>query len=165
MSAILENKFRFAYRIRVENVSDQNVQLLGRYWRIRELTADGEEDDSKEDVVVNSPATGAGESKVDPRRVITFISLCTEKINFPLLLPFSVGNLPVLRPGQVFEYMSGTDLASTKGNMLGHFYMARVPQDTNSAKAGDHVEALNAGDKFEVEVAPFPLDATSTRAP
>lgn len=60
MAAILENKFRFAYRIRVENVSDQCVQLLGRYWRIQELTPEGEEDDSKETVVVDSPATGAG---------------------------------------------------------------------------------------------------------
>jgi uncharacterized protein affecting Mg2+/Co2+ transport len=65
MVAILDNKFRFAYRIRVENVSDQTVQLLGRYWCIKELTDDDKEDDSKETVVVDSPATGAGRSVVD----------------------------------------------------------------------------------------------------
>lgn len=64
MAAILEKKFRFAYRIRVENVSDQAVQLLGRYWCIEELTEDGKEDDSKEKVKVDSPATGAGKSVV-----------------------------------------------------------------------------------------------------
>ena len=63
MAAILESKFRFAYRIRVENVSDESVQLLGRYWCIQELTVDGSVDDSKEGVVVDSPATGAGTSR------------------------------------------------------------------------------------------------------
>lgn len=74
-----------------------------------------------------------------------------------------MGHLPVLRPGQVFEYMSGTDLVSTKGRMMGHFYMAKVPSNTNSARAGDHVKALNDGDRFEVEVAPFALEATNNR--
>jgi uncharacterized protein affecting Mg2+/Co2+ transport len=65
-----------------------------------------------------------------------------------------------LRPGQVFEYMSGTDLVSTNGVMTGHFYMARVLSETHSAKAGDHVKALKeGGEKFVVEVAPFPLEA------
>jgi uncharacterized protein affecting Mg2+/Co2+ transport len=126
---MFERKFRFAYRIRVENVSDQSIQLLGRYWCVKELTADGREDDTKERIVVDAPATGA------------------------------VGHLPVLHPGQVFEYMSGTDLLGTKGIMKGHFYMARVPHDRHSAKAGDHAEALNADDKFEAEVASFPLEA------
>lgn len=128
--SIFEQKYRFAYRIRVENVSKESVQLLGRYWCIEELAENGQEDDTKEKVVVDSPATGA------------------------------VGHLPVLRPGQVFEYMSGTDLVSTRGVMHGHFYMARVPHDRISAKAGDHVEALSATDKFELEVSPFPLNAT-----
>ena len=130
-TSLFERKFRFAYRIRVENVSNQNVQLLGRYWCIEELTAGGKEDDTKERVVVDSPATGA------------------------------VGHLPVLRPGQVFEYMSGTDLLGTRGIMKGHFYMAQVPNDRYSAKAGDHVAALSADDKFEVEVASFPLEANT----
>jgi uncharacterized protein affecting Mg2+/Co2+ transport len=55
--------------------------------------------------------------------------------------------------------MSGTDLVSPKGVMAGHFYMARVPTATNSAKAGDHVKALEEGEKFEAVVAPFPLEA------
>lgn len=69
-----------------------------------------------------------------------------------------MGQLPVLRPGQVFEYMSGTDLATTKGIMRGRFYMAKVPHDTHSGKAGDHVEGLKSTEKFEVEVAPFRLE-------
>lgn len=77
------------------------------------------------------------------------------------LLNSVVGQLPVLRPGQVFEYMSGTDLVNARGVMHGHFYMARVQQDTRSAKSGDHVEALTVDEKFEAEVAPFPLDASS----
>jgi uncharacterized protein affecting Mg2+/Co2+ transport len=57
---MLETKYRFAYRIRVENVSDQHVQLLGRYWHIQDATDDGEPDDSREPVILNAPVTGAG---------------------------------------------------------------------------------------------------------
>jgi hypothetical protein len=35
--------------------------------------------------------------------------------------------------------------------------MAKVPEDTISAKSGDVVEALKLDDKLEVTVAPFPL--------
>jgi len=126
-TSLLGTKFRFAYRIRIENVSSETVQLLGRSWCIEELTPDGKIDETKEKILVDSPATGA------------------------------VGQLPVLRPGQVFEYMSGTDLLGEHGTMKGHFYMVRVPDDRNPGKAGDHVEGLSAGNKFEVEVATFPL--------
>jgi uncharacterized protein affecting Mg2+/Co2+ transport len=47
----------FAYRVRVENMSDQHVQLLGRYWHIQETNEDGEE---REPVIVDAPVTGAG---------------------------------------------------------------------------------------------------------
>ncbi len=61
--------------------------------------------------------------------------------------------------------MSGTDLASTKGMMKGHFYMANVPHGSHSGKAGDHVDGLNATEKFEVEVAPFPLEVGYVKTP
>lgn len=74
------------------------------------------------------------------------------------MVSYPVGHLPVLRPGQCFEYMSGTDLATTHGQMSGKFYMAYVPPGTPSAKTGDHVEALTSDDnKFQVKVGPFPL--------
>jgi uncharacterized protein affecting Mg2+/Co2+ transport len=57
----LDHKFRFAYRVRVENLSDQHVQLLGRYWHIQETKEDGEEPDmERSPVVVDAPVTGAG---------------------------------------------------------------------------------------------------------
>jgi uncharacterized protein affecting Mg2+/Co2+ transport len=72
--------------------------------------------------------------------------------------PYIVGHLPVLRPGQCFEYMSGTDLVTTRGMMSGKFYMARVPPGTPSAKTGDHVQALQRdNNKFQVNIATFPL--------
>lgn len=147
-------KYRFAYRIRVENISDdQTIQLLGRYWYISEepvmkLGMEAFDDDDDDDgtpppIIVDSPKTGA------------------------------VGQLPVLQPGQVFEYMSGTDLVSPKGTMTGHLYMARVPSTAQSAKSGDNVNSLlkEAEQKlenideisetrfFEASVAPFPLEA------
>lgn len=73
---------------------------------------------------------------------------------------FVVGHLPVLRPGEVFEYMSGTELTTSNGIMSGHFYMVNVPSDAISAKSGDDIEALNIPDKLHVAVAPFPLIAS-----
>ena len=56
--------------------------------------------------------------------------------------------------------MSGADLATTRGEMHGHFYMARVPDDAQSAKSGDDVQSIiNESDKFEAIVAPFMLVA------
>jgi len=130
-STPLEPKHRFAYRIRVENVSrDTTVQLLGRYWHIAEEeennnNADDDDDDdgsptSLEPIEVDAPYTGA------------------------------VGQLPVLQPGQVFEYVSGTDLATPVGTMKGHFYMATVPSKTRSAQSGDDVVAVSyQGSKSE----------------
>ena len=69
----------------------------------------------------------------------------------------AVGQLPVLQPGQVFEYMSGADLATTRGEMRGHFYMAKVSDDAKSANSGDDVQSISDEDKFEAIVAPFPL--------
>ena len=92
------------------------------------------EDDTEEDYtevqVVNEPRTGA------------------------------VGHLPVLGPGEVFEYMSGADISTPTGAMEGTFHMARVNmQTTDSAHIGDDVEALTwkSDDErlFDVRVARF----------
>ena len=124
-SPLMMPKYRFAYRIRVENVSEtETVQLLGRYWHISETPDDDDDDndyndgdddehnDRNDPVQVDAPYTGA------------------------------VGQLPVLQPGRVFEYVSGTDLATPKGEMKGHLYMATVPPQTRSAKAGDDVATV-----------------------
>jgi uncharacterized protein affecting Mg2+/Co2+ transport len=77
-------KYRFAYRIRVENNSSDIVQLLGRSWHIQETVggvAVGEP------IRVHAPTTGA------------------------------VGKLPVLHPGQAFEYSSGCELVTPTGEM------------------------------------------------
>lgn len=116
----LTPKYRFAYRIRVENISSSTtVQLLGRYWHITEEHDNSDSDESSnEPIEVDAPYTGA------------------------------VGQLPVLQPGQVFEYVSGTDLTTPRGSMMGHMYMATVPPQTRSAKSGDTVTAVtNHGSK------------------
>ena len=135
-----DTKYRFSYRIRIENTSDEHIQLLGRFWNIQEYDDTNDNDEregnkttgvaSKDPIIVNAPFTGA------------------------------VGHLPVLRPGQCFEYMSGTDLATKKGVMKGHFYVAAVPPDTPSLKSGDNVdELLENFETFEATVEPFLLEA------
>ena len=170
-----KQSYKFAYRIRVENIADlvdakkqppnddsgespverRAVQLLGRTWRISEckqkneqpssvlqrLLEDGaltkennQEDEAEEEhievQVVNEPRTGA------------------------------VGHLPVLGPGEVFEYMSGAELSTPTGQMEGCFHMANVDmQTTDSAHVGNPVEALSwALDderRFEAKVSKF----------
>jgi hypothetical protein len=57
--------------------------------------------------------------------------------------------------------MSGCDLSTPTGSMVGCFHMASVEQTTESAHVGDPVEALlwksNDQRKFEVTVGPFGL--------
>ena len=71
----------------------------------------------------------------------------------------AVGQLPVLRPNQVFEYTSGADLRTPRGKMQGHFYMALVPEDAVCLNSGDDVDDIQESDKFEAIVPPFPLVA------
>lgn len=120
-------KFRFAYRVRIENVSpDQTMQLLGRTWVIQDYSRDGEP--VGEPVRVHAPQTGA------------------------------VGKLPVLQPGQAFEYMSSCELTTKTGVMNGCFHLCRVEPDTPSAQVGMRVAAFESPDRFEVAVAAFPLE-------
>lgn len=143
---------RFAYRIRVENMgtmssttsdgedvsidSGKPVQLLGRYFRIEEERDDDGDKEDAEPVIVKAPTTGA------------------------------VGHLPVIHPGEIFEYMSGCELSTDTGFMSGHFFMAEVEQDTPSAMVGDVVKALKTSNEkkddddtllFEMPIGPFRL--------
>lgn len=73
----------------------------------------------------------------------------------------AVGHFPVIRPGEVFEYMSGADLSTPSGCMEGYFHMALVDVSTNSARMGEDVEALkwklNDTRKFEMSTGMFGL--------
>ena len=127
------------------NDSNSNIyQLLGRTWMIAEdpvpiavsssestKEAEEEEEDDESEVTVNAPTTGV------------------------------VGHLPVIRPGEMFKYTSGCDLASATGTMKGCFHMAAVDRDTKSAQVGDMVDALHApkDQRFKIQVAPFRLIA------
>lgn len=130
----LTPKYRFAYRIRVENISSSTtVQLLGRYWHIAEEHDHSDQNDGSlpEPIEVDAPYTGA------------------------------VGQLPVLQPGQVFEYVSGTDLTTPRGKMSGHLYMATVPPQTRSAKSGDTVTAVTSHASKGSSTSPSPGGTTS----
>jgi len=122
-----ELKYRFAYRVRIENVHSNHeaIQLLGRTWNIQEQNESGQA--VGDPVRVHAPQTGA------------------------------VGKLPVLKPGQAFEYMSGCELATTTGVMQGCFHLCRVPPETPTAHVGMRVEAFDSPDRFEVGVASFRL--------
>jgi len=99
----------YVYRIRLENLSDDTVQLVARHWLIR---------DAEGDVVAEVPRGTSG----------------------------VVGHTPILRPGDCFEYSSGTQLPSSGGVMEGSFQM-----EVMGLKAGE------AGAAFDARVAPFPL--------
>ena len=53
-----------------------------------------------------------------------------------------MGHLPVIHPGEIFEYMSGCEIGTKTGLLSGLFYMAQVHEETPSAMVGDAVEAL-----------------------
>ncbi len=59
--------------------------------------------------------------------------------------PGVVGEQPVLKPGERFEYTSGVPLTTPTGMMAGSYQMA-----------------TEDGEKFDVEVPPFSLDSPST---
>lgn len=139
-------KNRFAYRIRIENFNqpikeneDKSYQLLGRNWIIKEDQSEFDEfDDNNDDedsiARVNAPTTGV------------------------------VGHLPVLNPGDVFEYVSGCDLRTKSGLMHGEFYMSHVPSGTISAQCGDVVDTFKYAEdqKFRLPVDPFRLIANES---
>jgi uncharacterized protein affecting Mg2+/Co2+ transport len=61
--ALDDTRYRYCYRIRIENRSDRHVQLLGRFWSIQKLVENNAEDGTNyqpEPMVVQAPITGAG---------------------------------------------------------------------------------------------------------
>lgn len=56
-----------------------------------------------------------------------------------------VGEQPVLRPGESFEYRSGTPLGTPSGFMMGSYQMETAE-----------------GERFDVTIPPFSLDCPST---
>ena len=54
-----------------------------------------------------------------------------------------VGQQPVLRPGEHYEYTSGTPLATPSGFMTGQYHMRTIP----------------AGDAFDIAIPVFSLDS------
>jgi len=54
-----------------------------------------------------------------------------------------IGQQPVLRPGEQYEYTSGTPLGTPSGFMTGQYHMQTLPQ----------------GDAFDIEIPAFSLDS------
>ncbi len=97
-----ENRYVWAYHIRIENLGTETVQLLNRYWHITDSLGHVEE--------VRGPGV--------------------------------VGEQPVLRPGEAYEYTSGCPLSTPSGIMLGRYEMQGAQ-----------------GEPFEVEIPAFSLDS------
>ncbi|MBI3510041.1 MAG: Co2+/Mg2+ efflux protein ApaG [Bacteroidetes bacterium] len=98
------NNYYFSYRIRIENNSNQTVQLLRRHWYIFDATAEKNE------------VEGEG----------------------------VVGQQPILKPGEFYEYESACNLNSEIGSMYGIYTFVRISDDG----------------LFEVEIPRFELAVT-----
>jgi ApaG protein len=98
-----EQRFVWAYHVRIENNGQRTVQLRNRYWRITDSRGRIQE------------VRGAG----------------------------VVGEQPVLKPGDSFEYTSGTPLPTPSGIMGGTYQM----------------EASETGERFDVAIPSFSLDS------
>jgi ApaG protein len=98
-----EGEFFWAYRIRIENQSDETVQVLKRTWHITD--AHGRTQSVHGDGVV--------------------------------------GETPVIDPGKMFEYTSGTPLNTPSGFMRGMYHAVVVP----------------TGEKLDLTIPAFSLDS------
>lgn len=101
-SAPAENRYVWAYFVKIANGSRRTVQLRSRYWHITDAQGRVQE--------VRGPGV--------------------------------VGEQPVLRPGDTYEYNSGTPLSTPSGIMRGTYQM----------EAAD-------GDRFDVRIPAFSLDS------
>lgn len=97
-----EDRYMWAYQVRIENGGEDTVQLRARYWHITDANGRVQE------------VRGAG----------------------------VVGEQPVLKPGDSFEYTSGTPLPTPSGIMVGRYQMES-----------------ERGERFEIEVPAFSLDS------
>jgi len=96
-----ENRFVWAYHVRIENGGTATVKLRERHWRITDAAGRRQE--------VKGPGV--------------------------------VGEQPILKPGESFEYSSGTPLASPSGFMVGSYRM-ETPE----------------GESFDIAIPAFSLD-------
>ncbi|MBM3524032.1 MAG: Co2+/Mg2+ efflux protein ApaG [Alphaproteobacteria bacterium] len=101
-SSPTENRYVWAYFIRIENNSRLTVQLKSRYWHITDAFGRVQE------------VRGAG----------------------------VVGEQPVLKPGQAYEYNSGTPLTTPSGIMRGTYQMES-----------------SEGQRFDLRIPAFSLDS------
>jgi ApaG protein len=97
-----EGRFVWAYRVNIENKSEDTVQLLERHWRITD----------KLGRIQNIKGPGV------------------------------VGEQPVLKPGESFEYTSGCPLDTPSGIMAGSYEMGTT-----------------GGECFDIEIPAFSLDS------
>ena len=102
-----QNRFVWAYQIRIENLGSETVQLRSRLWRIIDALGRKRE------------TGGVG----------------------------VVGEQPVLRPGESFDYESGAPLSTPSGIMTGIYRMETA-----------------AGEEFEVAIPAFSLDSPHQNA-
>ena len=101
------SQYFWAYRVIIENLGEETVQLLSRHWMI--TNARGEFTEVK----------GAG----------------------------VVGDHPVLKPGESYEYTSGAPLDTTSGMMGGAYQME-----------------TEGGERFDIEIPTFSLDSPNQSA-
>ena len=101
------SQYFWAYRVIIENLGQETVQLQSRHWMI--TNARGEFTEVK----------GAG----------------------------VVGEQPVLKPGESYEYTSGADLNTTSGMMGGAYQMES-----------------EGGERFDIEIPTFSLDSPNQSA-
>ena len=97
-----DDKYVWAYEVRIENLGEETVQLINRYWSI---------------------TNSLGQ---------------TETVRGPGV----VGEQPILKPGEYFEYTSGAPLSTPSGLMVGTYQM----ED-------------NDGKVFDVSIPAFSLDS------
>ncbi|MEX6633058.1 Co2+/Mg2+ efflux protein ApaG [Hyphococcus lacteus] len=97
-----EPRYVWAYTIRINNESEQSIQLRTRYWRITDSRG------------VTDIVAGDG----------------------------VVGEQPVIRPGEGFEYTSGAPLTTPSGMMVGAYGMETTD-----------------GEVFDVDIPAFSLDS------
>ena len=105
-SAPDEHYYVWAYYVRIENLSENSVQLKNRAWRITDAKGRTQE------------VNGAG----------------------------VVGEQPILNPGSIYEYASGTPLNTSSGFMTGIYEMQN-----------------EEGEMFQVKIPAFSLDTPFER--
>jgi len=97
-----EQRYVWAYEVKIENLGQEKVQLINREWSITDALGQTQ--------IVRGPGV--------------------------------VGEQPILKPGEAFEYTSGTPLKTPSGLMVGSYQM----EDCK-------------GELFEVSIPAFSLDS------